>query len=150
MKNIFNEADKNEILQRVNKLTAHSKPLWGSMTVAQMLAHYVEACRIPVGELNIQPVSFPLRVFGWLIKPSVLGAKPFRRNTSTAAETTITGNKDFEAEKALYIDTVNRLYKGGEKRILAERHHFLGKLTPAEWGRMLYKHADHHLSQFGV
>ena len=150
MKNIFNQSDKNEILQRVEKLTVQSQPLWGTMTVSQMLAHFSEACRIPIGEVNIKPVSFPLRVFGMLIKSAVLGPEPFRRNTDTPAETRITSDKDFESEKAWYIKTVNKLYEGGEKIIKAPRHHLLGKFTASEWGRMIYKHADHHLSQFGV
>jgi len=89
-------------------------------------------------------------VFGWLIKSAVLGPEPFRRNTPTAPETRITADKDFESEKAKYIKTVNRLYEDGEKIIKTEKHHFLGKLSATQWGRMIYKHADHHLSQFGV
>ena len=150
MKNIFNQSDKNEILQRVEKLTAQSQPLWGTMTVSQMLAHFSEASRIPVGEVTIKRVSFPMNLFGVLIKSAVLGPKPFRRNTPTPAETLITTDKDFESEKAWYIKTVNKLYEGGEKVIRASEHHILGKLTATEWGRMIYKHADHHLSQFGV
>ena len=150
MKNIFTETDKNEILQRVEKLTAQSQPLWGAMTVSQMLAHFAEASRIPLGEVTIKRVSFSFNVLGVLIKSVVLGPKPFLHNTATPAETRITSDKDFESEKAKYINAVNQLYEGGEKIIKAGKHHFLGKLSPAEWGRMIYKHADHHLSQFGV
>ncbi len=150
MKNIFNEADKNEILQRVEKLTPQSQPLWGTMTVSQMLAHFAEATRIPVGELKPKRVSFPLNIFGLLIKSAVLGPNPFRHNTPTAPETKITTDKDFEKEKANYIKAVNKLYNGGGQIITATHHHVLGKLTPNEWGRMVFKHADHHLSQFGV
>ena len=150
MKNIFTEAGKNEILRRVEKLNAQSTAQWGTMTVSQMLAHFVEASRIPIGEVTVKRVSFPLNVFGMLIKSSVLGPEPFRRNTHTPVETRITSDKDFESEKARYIKAVNKLYDGGEKIIVTEKHHILGRLSPNQWGRMVYKHADHHLSQFGV
>lgn len=30
------------------------------------------------------------------------------------------------------------------------RHPFFGHLSGAEWGRFMYRHLDHHLTQFGV
>jgi Protein of unknown function (DUF1569) len=150
VKNIFTEADKNEILKRVEKLTPQSQPLWGTMTVSQMLAHFAEACKIPIGEVKPRRASFPLNIFGMLIKSAVLGPKPFRHNTPTAPETRITADKDFEKEKVNFINAVNKLYNGGEKSVTATHHHVLGKFTPNQWGRMAYKHADHHLSQFAV
>ena len=29
-------------------------------------------------------------------------------------------------------------------------HAFFGRLNGDEWGRLMYKHIDHHLRQFGV
>jgi hypothetical protein len=39
VKNLFDPAVKHEIIVRTNKLAPESKPLWGKMNVAQMLAH---------------------------------------------------------------------------------------------------------------
>lgn len=39
MKNIFKKEVSQEIIQRINNLTNNSKPQWGKMNVAQMLAH---------------------------------------------------------------------------------------------------------------
>lgn len=39
VKNLFDPAVKHEIIVRINKLAPESKPLWGKMNVAQMLAH---------------------------------------------------------------------------------------------------------------
>jgi hypothetical protein len=39
MKNLFQLNYAGEMVDRVNKLTPESKPLWGTMNVAQMLAH---------------------------------------------------------------------------------------------------------------
>lgn len=150
MKNIFNEADKNEILQRVEKLTPESKPLWGTMNVAQMLAHCTNATKLPTGEIAAKRVGFPINVLGSLLKSKILGEGPLRRNSPTAPEIKVTDSKEFEKEKAHFISALKKLSEGGEKIATAPKHPFFGKVTAAEWGRINYKHADHHLSQFGV
>lgn len=39
MKNIWNPKDCETILARINTLTANTQPLWGKISVGQMLAH---------------------------------------------------------------------------------------------------------------
>ena len=39
IKSVFNAADVAELIDRINKLTPQSTPLWGKMNVGQMLAH---------------------------------------------------------------------------------------------------------------
>ena len=39
MKNIFDPTVTDEIITRINQLKPDSQPLWGKMSVAQMLAH---------------------------------------------------------------------------------------------------------------
>jgi uncharacterized protein DUF1569 len=149
MKNIFNEADRNEILQRIEKLTPESKPLWGTMNVAQMFAHCASAAKMPTGEIATKRVGFPINILGKLIKSKVLAEGPFRKNSPTAAELKITDPKEFDIEKTNFIRAVKKLSTENavEKNAV---HPFFGSMTPEEWGRINYKHADHHLSQFGV
>lgn len=150
MKSIFNEADKNEILQRIEKLNPESKALWGKMNVAQMLAHTTLAARFPTGEVKSK--NSPVQFIGQLFKKQFLGEKnmPFRRNSPTTPEIKVVDPRDFQQEKANLIQQINRLFEMGEKGATAPKHAFFGKMTPAEWGIINYKHADHHLSQFGV
>jgi hypothetical protein len=149
MKTIFNENDKNEIIIRIEKLTPETKGLWGKMNVAQMLAHCAVGAQWPTGDVIIKPS--PLAFIGRFFKKSlVLSDKPFRKNSPTAPELTMVDQKDFEKEKAAFITAVNKLHAGGEKGIKAQKHAFFGKMTPEEWGILNYKHADHHLRQFGV
>jgi hypothetical protein len=149
MKNIFNETDRNEILQRIEKLTPESKPLWGSMNVAQMMAHCANAAKMPTGEIATKRVGFPINIIGKLVKSKVLGEGPFRKNSPTAAEIKVTDPKEFDTEKTNFIRAVKKLSAENavEKNAV---HPFFGTMTPKEWGRINYKHADHHLSQFGV
>ena len=39
MKNLYNEADKNEILNRLENLKVDAARQWGKMNIVQMLAH---------------------------------------------------------------------------------------------------------------
>lgn len=149
MKTIFNQTDKNEILQRIEKLTPESKALWGKMNVSQMLAHSAIAAQWPIG--NSKAKNSPLQFIGQFLKKSIIHSeKPFRKNSPTAPEIKIVDQKDFNQEKTNLIDAINKLYMGGEKGAIAPKHAFFGKMTPAEWGILNYKHTDHHLQQFGV
>lgn len=58
MKNIFNQLHSEEILNRIDKLSPNSKPQWGKIEVAQMLAHCSSFQDIAMRH------SFPSR--GWL------------------------------------------------------------------------------------
>jgi hypothetical protein len=150
MKNILNEADTNEILQRIEKLTPETKALWGTMNVAQMLAHCTNAAKLPTAEIKTTMAPFPFNLLGKLLKNKILGEGPLRKNSPTAKEIKVVDPKDFQVEKANFIAAIKKLHQGGEQVMKAEKHPFFGKMTAKEWGRVNYKHADHHLSQFGV
>ncbi|MGP8214996.1 MAG: DUF1569 domain-containing protein [Bacteroidia bacterium] len=150
MKNVFNEADKNEILQRTEKLTPETKAVWGTMNVAQMLAHCAYAVQMPTGEVPTKRVGFPLSFIGGLLKSKMLGEGALPKNSPTATEIKVTDERDFQKEKANFIAAFKKLTEGGENGVKATHHPFFGKITPKEWGRLNYKHIDHHLKQFGV
>ncbi len=150
MKNIFNEADKNELLQRIEKLTPETKPLWGTMNVSQMMAHCANAAKMPTGDVMTKRVGFPLSLLGKMFKGTILGEGPFRKNSPTAPELKITDAREFAQEKANMIAAIKKLAEGGENAVKNDVHPFFGKMTAKEWGRINYKHPDHHLKQFGV
>jgi hypothetical protein len=150
MKNIFNRADGNEILARIDKLTPESKVLWGSMNVSQMMAHAAAAAKMPTGELTAKRVGFPVGLIGTLLKSKILKSPNFRKNAPTAPELKVTDVRDFEKEKTNFKTAVKKLVDSGESIAKASHHPFFGKMSPNEWGRINYIHADHHLSQFGV
>jgi hypothetical protein len=50
------------------------------------------------------------------------------------------------------LDELRRLihrFNGADTQ-LSGHHPLFGALSAAEWGRFSYRHADHHLRQFGV
>jgi len=146
MKNLFDDAPRQEIIDRVNKLKADSKPLWGKMSVAQMLAHNV----IPM-ELALQNPKpsrqFMGRIFGGMVRKKLLAPEPFKKNGFTPKEFRIDSEKDFHSQKEKLLSLVNKFQKGSIKDTV---HPFFGNMTETEWGQLQYKHLDHHLQQFGV
>ncbi|MBU3232900.1 DUF1569 domain-containing protein [Shouchella clausii] len=147
MKNIFNQADTTEILNRIDKLSPNSRPQWGKMDVAQMLAHCSSFHDIAMGE------TFPPR--GWLgiligtfVKPIFYNDKPMAHNMSTIPTIMIVEEKEFETEKGKLKQKIRTFQNNGPEKCTSHPHPFFGKLTPEQWGKGLYKHLDHHLNQF--
>ncbi len=150
MKNIFNGQDNSEIIERLEKLSPDAKALWGKMNVAQMLAHCHIATQMTTGEINPRRATFPVNIIGRLLKPRMLGPAPLPKNTPTIPEAMIKETRNFQTEKLNFTAALKRMAAEGEKCAKAQFHPFMGKMTPNEWGRINYKHADHHLKQFGA
>ena len=63
MKSIFNPADNQEIITRIQSLSPESKALWGKMSVDQMLKHINDAVLVSFNEKELH-VSFIFRILG--------------------------------------------------------------------------------------
>ncbi len=148
MKNIFDKPEQEEVLHRLEKLTPLSRALWGKMDVAQMLAHCAGALQFPTEDLK--PEIGPIIYLGMLFKRSILGSKPLGKNSPTTKEIRITDKRDFQVEKENFLKAFHKLTKAGEAGVSAKTHPFLGKIQKRDWGRINYKHIDHHFSQFGA
>jgi len=117
------------------------------MQVGQMLHH----CQMPLN-IILQKEDYGVKP-NWLVnllfKKSMYSDKPWRKNMPTAPGFKITADKDFEVEKTEIVSLINELNDQREKEDW-QPHPAFGKLTKEQWGKMQYKHLDHHLRQFGV
>lgn len=150
MKSVFNPADVVELIYRVNKLTPNAQPQWGKMTVAQMLAHLNVAYEMVFTDKHPRPNAFMRLILKAFVKQTVVGPKPYKRNSPTAPAFIIKDDKDFETEKTRLLSHINQTQQLGEEYFHNKASNSFGKLTAAEWNVMFYKHLDHHLTQFGV
>ncbi len=149
MNNLFDQSDVSEILKRIEKLTPDSQKQWGKMTVAQMLAHSNVSLETAMG-MNYIKRLFIGRIIGSFLKPKVLGAKPFGKNSPTDKSYIFNGPLSFETEKKKLAASVKMFFEGGPSQCTTHLHPFFGKFTPEEWAVFQWKHLDHHLRQFGV
>ncbi len=146
VKNLFDASVKQDIINRINKLTPQNQAQWGKMNVAQMLAH----CQMPLGVATGKHTlkrNFLLSLIGPLFKKQLYNETPFKRNLPTDKSFIIANPQEFEKEKQNLIDMVNSF---SATTMSGEPHPFFGKLSKEEWSKGTWKHLDHHLQQFGV
>ena len=100
MKNLYNEADKNEILNRLENLKVDAVREWGKMNIVQMLAHLNVSIETPLGK-NFPKRMFIGRLIGKLMKKKFLNDQPMAKNSPTDKMYVITdiSIEDFEKEK---------------------------------------------------
>jgi Protein of unknown function (DUF1569) len=150
MKSLFDVALARQVTQRIGDLRVDSDRQWGTMSVAQTVAHCASGMQMALGEIR-PPRALIGRLIGAAIKPKVLGNdEPLRRNTSAMRELIIRDERDLDAERVRLCSLIDQFVTGGISVCTTHPHPFFGALTPAEWGVLAYKHLDHHLRQFGA
>ncbi|MDI9862950.1 DUF1569 domain-containing protein [Flectobacillus sp. DC10W] len=148
--NIFTSKVSQEVIQRINTLHKDSQPLWGKMSVSQMLAHCCVTYELVYEDKHPKP-NFLLKFFlKSFVKNFVVNEVPYKQSLKTAPAFIITEQKDFETEKNRLINYISQTQQQGEDFFDQKESHSFGKLNKTEWNNMFYKHLDHHLRQFGV
>jgi len=151
MKSLFNAKDNQEIIDRINSLTAESKAQWGKMNVEQMLAHTRIPLMVAYGRTAMSKRGLISFLFGKVAKKQMITENlPFKKNLPTDKYFIIPNPEAFEKEKSALIENVKLFLEKGPDAITKEPHGFFGKLSPKEWDKLQWKHLDHHLSQFGA
>ncbi|MEN2415901.1 DUF1569 domain-containing protein [Flavobacterium mesophilum] len=150
MKNIFSKNDSDEFINRINQLKNDSQPLWGKMSVDQMLAHCSVTYEMVYDNIHKEPNAFMKFFLKSFVKKNVVNEVPYPRNIRTAPQFIIIGNRDFDAEKQRLISYINKTQELGEQEFEGKESHSFGTLSSLEWNNMFAKHLDHHLAQFGV
>jgi hypothetical protein len=136
--------------RRIALLKPAQQRLWGKMTVAQMLSHTSLALEMAVGDLKPKRMMIG-RIIGPIITRLALGNdRPLKRESPTAPDLVVKNEPQFAAERARLSGLVDRFAAGGPSKVTTHPHTFFGRLTPAQWSELMYKHLDHHLRQFGV
>jgi hypothetical protein len=150
MKNLFEAGAVETVKQRIAQLRPDSKRQWGTMKVAQAVAHCSAGLEWAMSD-KTPPRMLLGRMIGRLVKPLALGNdEPLRRNSPTAKDLVVQDERDLETERQRLLRLIERFAAGGPQGCTTEPHSFFGRLTPQEWATLVYKHLDHHLRQFGA
>ena len=150
MRTLYQPERTAEVKQRIAGLKPTSPRQWGKMNVGQALAHCSAAMEMAVG-VNNPSRMFIGRLLGGLVKSRVLkDEEPMRRNAPTAPTLVVADERNLDKEKERLTGLIDRFASAGPQGCTTHPHTFFGKLTPEEWARMMYKHLDHHLRQFGA
>ena len=148
MGSILNETDRAAITGRLRTLSESSVRRWGTMDVVGMLQHLNLSTRMALGDMPVPSVNkrafhvFPL-------KHLLLYVLPFPKGAPTAPELKPGAALSFEEEHAALLELLERIGTGLREGP-GPAHPLFGPLSWREWGVVSYKHADHHLKQFGA
>ena len=145
IKSLYDDDVYRNFLSRLDTIKADTQPEWGVMNAAQMMAHCAEVQAVTNGKPL--DVTWFMKLLGGFIKKMVTNKKPYTKNMQTAPQYVITDEREFEAEKARFI---NELEKFRSLKDNPPEHALFGKMTETERGWAMYKHHDHHLQQFGA
>ncbi|MBS1978906.1 MAG: DUF1569 domain-containing protein [Bacteroidetes bacterium] len=148
MKSLLNPPDLQHLQLRINNLEISSARRWGTMTVEEMLTHCIRQIQLATGEIKA-PAQGPGVLHTALGKWISLSAIPWPKGLPTPKEMNMKKQgitlDAFEVVRNQLLEYLNKATS--EPSLTA--HPFFGNLSREEWGRLIYKHLDHHLKQFG-
>ena len=148
MGSILNETDRATIVKRMRLLSTSSTRRWGTMDVTGMLKHLHLSTLMALGEMDVPSAN--KRAFHMFpLKHLLLYVVPFPKGAPTAPKLKPVDAASMEEERAALLELIERLGTGPSEGA-GPAHPLFGPLTWREWGVVTYKHADHHLKQFGV
>jgi hypothetical protein len=148
MENLFNATDREALLARIGRVRAESRREWGKMDAAQMFCHCARVVEYPTRDRVTKQLLIG-KLLAPFFKASFLGGKPFSKNGPTEPRLVVTDQRDLAVERERLVALIEKLVAHGPAAASGAVHPFFGALTGEEWGRMMFKHLDHHLRQFG-
>jgi hypothetical protein len=118
------------------------------MTAPQMVCHLSDQLRIALGQLPTRPVAGPLRYTP--MKQVVIDVLPWPKGRIQGPPEAFTAAPDqWPHDVATLLALLEDFGARGRQRTWAPHPNF-GCMSGGLWGRLTYRHFDHHLTQFGV
>ena len=152
MHTILNAADYEQMLARVNALQPDDRARWGRMTVNEALCHVTDVFRMALGEIRLPDRSNPFlrHVLKRLVLLGVPAPKGKIKTDPELDQSQGKGTRPtaLEQDKQRFQDYLAAFSTKDEASSFFPHPQF-GQLTKAEWGRLLFLHTNHHLTQFG-
>ncbi|MCU0428915.1 MAG: DUF1569 domain-containing protein [Cytophagaceae bacterium] len=147
---VFAPETIQQLQARIHQLKPESKAQWGTMSVAQMLAHCNVTYEMAYENKHKAPPIFMKWMLKAFVKNSVVNEVPYKKGSATAPAFIIKEEKSFDIEKKRLLDYITKTESLGASHFDQKESLSFGKLSLEEWNNMFYKHLDHHLKQFGV
>ena len=136
------------IRQRIERLTPDTPRKWGRMTSHQMVCHLTDGYRMSSGERKPNAVdNLFSRSIVRLVALHTPLAWPKGIKTVAEADQEQGGTKPAEWDRDL-AELLRRI--DAFKAVEGYPHPIFGRLTTNEWDVWGFRHADHHLHQFGL
>jgi len=136
----------------LKQIPTDRKPRWGKMTLQQMIEHFSDSVRIASGKTAHADFVYPADRIQ-KNREFMLSETPFRENTTNplmpeVPAPVVNVSKD-EAINELQNELKFFFSVFEKNNLQVTRNPFFGDLNYEENVQLLYKHAAHHLKQFG-
>jgi hypothetical protein len=148
MKSLASVEVMAEIRGRIRDVRVDDRPRWGKMTAKRMLRHLVCSYEVALGERTVGSLERPVPVLmKWIALRSGLC---WPKNIQTVPELKRAIAEHSEVELSVLVSAVIASMEAVARGThYAPVHPMFGPMTPEDWMRWGYLHADHHLRQFG-
>ena len=145
---------RTNLVSYLQRLDPSTPPKWGKMNVQQMIEHFAgDAVRNASGKLKMERILTPPEKLQ-KVREFMMSEKPFKENTINPLMGTEPAPLHFKTVQAALGALQQELiyfFEAYEKNPnLIVRNPFFGDLNFDQNVHLLYKHALHHLKQFGV
>jgi hypothetical protein len=150
MKTIFDVEARDELIERIGALSNESRPLWGKMTICQMATHMNIWNEWVLGRGKYAyKQEFMGKLLGrMMLKSHTKDDTPMSRGMPAGRGFTVKEKEgDLELLKRSWIGLIAAYADHSNPDFI---HDFYGRMTRVQIGVLSYKHADHHLRQFGT
>lgn len=144
---------KKDFLSLLKQISSDTLPAWGKMTLQQMVEHFSDSVRIASGKIIFTEIHTPEEHLE-KSRSFLMSEKPFRENTPNALMPEVPAPVRNKTMKEAYAELEKELdyffsvfQKNGQQ---VTRNPFFGDLNYEQNIQLLYKHALHHLRQFGL
>lgn len=147
MKSIWHDEARQELHDRVERVTWDAPAVWGRFTPPTMICHLADSLKMAMGDLKVAPKHLPIRYPP--LKQLIIYVAPFPRSAPTAPELLTRAPQEWANDVA---DVQALLDRAASSRTTDSwpEHPAFGELSKRAWGVLIYRHMDHHLKQFGA
>jgi len=146
MQSLLNDEAYNQIKERLNAIKPETSRVWGKMETPQMFKH----CQLPlITGINKEPVKPKVGLMARIFKKSMYSDRLWKKNMLTPKRFRMVDHYDFNNEKQKLSDLIDAFHARKVDQDW-QPHPMFGDFTKDQWGKMQYKHLDHHFRQFGV
>jgi hypothetical protein len=151
MKNLFNLNDREQLIRRIETLEPTNKRNWGRMTIHQILVHLSDPFRHSLGEKHA--IDQNNAVFQSFFGKCMVRFIPWPKAAPTAGEFLpgfgMTEPIDFNSDKQSLLLLIHR-FVNVPPDFRFHPHPLFGPLSRKDFGRLYWRHLDHHLRQFSA
>src|SRR5947199_2715339 len=112
MKTLFDDGDRASLLQRLGAPQRDTPRQWGKMNAAQMVTHCARALETGTGDRPMKQ-AFIGKILMPFFRSSILGEKPFSRNSPTDSSFIVADDREFGIERQKLLDLIDKLVANG-------------------------------------